>query len=110
MEHDPPPRELEPAVHPAQKVLPLADEDVGLRLDAVAIDEEPALDRDFSRTSTRPRRSPGFGLGIIIVILRAAAVALGSRLTIAPHRSVRKRRQPIEGIAAGRGCLRGSRL
>src|SRR2546426_707418 len=29
-------------------------------------------------TSTRPRRSPGFGLGIIIVILRSAAIFLSA--------------------------------
>ena len=37
----------QPAVHAAQQVLALADQEVGLGLDAVAVDEETALDRDL---------------------------------------------------------------
>jgi hypothetical protein len=37
------------AVHPAQEILPLADQQIGLRLDAVPVDQEAALDRDLAR-------------------------------------------------------------
>src|SRR5205085_7001539 len=53
IEHDAPPRELEPAVHAAQQVLALADEDIGLGLDAVAVDEKATLDLDLRRPGAR---------------------------------------------------------
>src|SRR5207237_9677323 len=49
IQNDPSPRDLEGAVNPAQQVFALADEDVGLRLDAVPVDEEAALDGDLGR-------------------------------------------------------------
>src|SRR2546425_1896032 len=47
VQDDPAARDPPASVHAAQQVFALADEDVGLRLDAVAVDEEPALDRDL---------------------------------------------------------------
>src|SRR3979411_2557287 len=62
IQNDLSPRDLEGAVHPAQHVFALADEDVRLRLDAVAIDEETALDGDLARgraVGARPEDLPG---------------------------------------------------
>src|SRR5262249_24723648 len=46
IEHDLPPADLPAAVDATERVLALADEDVGLRLHAVPVDQEPALDHD----------------------------------------------------------------
>src|SRR6266481_3814259 len=49
------PGDLPGAVHAAQHVLALADEDVGLRLDTIAVDEEATAGGHFGR-GHRPRR------------------------------------------------------
>src|SRR5439155_9735702 len=55
VEDDHAPGYLPAPVHPPQHVLTLADEHVGFRLDAIAVDEEPAPDGDLGRRRSRRR-------------------------------------------------------
>src|SRR5205823_10528709 len=63
VEHDLAPGDLEGAVLPAQQVLALADEDVGLRLHAVAIDQEAALDGQLAGRRSGRRRPEDIAVG-----------------------------------------------
>src|SRR6266478_9801460 len=56
VEDDHAPGDLPRAIHPPQHILTLADEHVGFRLDAIAVDEKATADSHFGRRRIPVRR------------------------------------------------------